>query len=70
MVTEEGWRTPGSDSSDMLERARQEDTAHRARTQKPISAVTLRVRWALVPRRLGVSSRSFVPSSKGGTRLI
>jgi hypothetical protein len=49
MVTEEGRRTPGSDSSDMLERARQEDTAHRGRTQKPISADTLRV-------QLGVGS--------------
>jgi hypothetical protein len=49
MVTEEGRRTPGSDSSDTLERARQEDAAHRARTQKPISADTLRV-------RLGVGS--------------
>lgn len=49
MVTEERRRTPGSGSSDMLERARQEDAAHRARTQKPISADTLRV-------QLGVGS--------------
>lgn len=49
-ATEEGRRTSGSDSSDvLLERARQEDAAHRARTQKPISADTLRM-------QLGVGS--------------
>jgi hypothetical protein len=49
-TTEERRRTPGSDSSDvLLERARQEDAAHRVRTQKPISADTLRT-------QLGVGS--------------
>lgn len=41
-------RTSGGDSLDvMLERARQEDVAHRARSQKPISADTLRVRLGI-----------------------
>lgn len=42
--TKDGRRSPGSDMSDvLLERARQEDAAHRVRTQKPISADTLRI---------------------------
>jgi hypothetical protein len=53
-VREEGRRTGrrarGGDSSEvLLERARQEDAAHRAHTQKPVSADTLRI-------RLGVGS--------------
>jgi hypothetical protein len=38
-----GRRSHSDSSGVLLERARQEDTAHRARTQKPISADTLRV---------------------------
>jgi hypothetical protein len=51
-VTEEGRRTDrralGCGSSEvLLARARQEDAAHRARTQKPISADTLRVQLGI-----------------------
>jgi len=43
-----GRQAPGSDSSEMLlERARQEDAAHRVRTQKPISADALRTRLSV-----------------------
>jgi hypothetical protein len=47
-VRRTGRRSPGSDSLEvLLERVRQEDADHRARTQKPISADALRVQLSV-----------------------